>query len=126
MIEFITMTYVDINILIKVTHAPVVPPLVLFLSKHPLVEKFDLSSLVEVTSGAAPLGKELENSLRHRFPNIIMKQGTIQHSSKIKCQSIKSNKSQSVGQKQTRSLICCCFSYFVCMYIRLFDYHNAI
>ena len=61
---------------VQVTHAPIVPPLVLFLAKHPLVDSFDLSSLVEVTSGAAPLGKEMEDAMRKRLPNIIMKQGT--------------------------------------------------
>ena len=59
------------------THAPIVPPLVLFLAKHPLVDKFDLSSLVEVTSGAAPLGKEMEDAVRKRFPKVIMKQGLL-------------------------------------------------
>ncbi|MEM7136038.1 MAG: 4-coumarate--CoA ligase family protein [Myxococcota bacterium] len=37
----------------------VVPPVVLALAKHPLVDKFDLSSLEQVFSGAAPLGVEL-------------------------------------------------------------------
>ena len=37
----------------------VVPPIVLALAKHPLVDEFDLSSL-EFMSGAAPLSAELE------------------------------------------------------------------
>ena len=40
----------------KVTIAPLVPPIVLGLAKHPVVEKFDLSSIRLVFSGAAPLG----------------------------------------------------------------------
>ena len=40
----------------KVTIAPLVPPIVLGLAKHPAVEKFDLSSIRLVFSAAAPLG----------------------------------------------------------------------
>ena len=43
----------------KVTRFYAVPPIVLALAKHPLVEQFDLSSLKQVFSGAAPLGAEL-------------------------------------------------------------------
>lgn len=38
----------------------VVPPLVLFLAKHPMVEKYDLSSVRDVICGAAPLSEDLE------------------------------------------------------------------
>lgn len=47
-----------------------VPPLILFLAKHPLVDKFDLSSMVRVNSGAAPLGKELETAMLKRLPQV--------------------------------------------------------
>jgi acyl-CoA synthetase (AMP-forming)/AMP-acid ligase II len=43
----------------KITRFFAVPPIVLALAKHPLVEQFDLSSLKQVFSGAAPLGAEL-------------------------------------------------------------------
>lgn len=60
----------------KVTDAPIVPPLVLFLAKHPLVDKFDLSSVVRVSSGAAPLSKELETALVTRLPQVLkLRQG---------------------------------------------------
>ena len=39
----------------RVTYACLVPPIVLALAKHPLVEKYDLSALEFVISGAAPL-----------------------------------------------------------------------
>ena len=45
-----------------------VPPVVLLLAKHPAVDNFDLSYLTEVTSGAAPLGKELSKALMERLP----------------------------------------------------------
>ncbi|MDA0237353.1 MAG: 4-coumarate--CoA ligase family protein [Proteobacteria bacterium] len=40
----------------KVTITPIVPPIVLGLAKHPAVERYDLSSLKLILSGAAPLG----------------------------------------------------------------------
>ncbi|KAJ7982680.1 4-coumarate--CoA ligase like [Quillaja saponaria] len=59
----------------KVTVAAVVPPLVLALAKSPMVAEFDLSSIKKVLSGAAPLGKELEEALRSRVPHAIFGQG---------------------------------------------------
>ena len=44
----------------EVNRAWVVPPIVLALAKHPLVDEYDLSSLEYVNSGAAPLSAELE------------------------------------------------------------------
>jgi acyl-CoA synthetase (AMP-forming)/AMP-acid ligase II len=44
----------------RITRAYVVPPIVLALAKHPLVDQFDLSSLKFMLSGAAPLSAELE------------------------------------------------------------------
>ncbi|KAL1345492.1 hypothetical protein HN51_019224 [Arachis hypogaea] len=59
----------------KVTHLWVVPPIVLALAKHALVDKFDLSSLRHIGSGAAPLGKELMHVCSKRFPRAIVMQG---------------------------------------------------
>jgi acyl-CoA synthetase (AMP-forming)/AMP-acid ligase II len=44
----------------RITRTYVVPPIVLALAKHPLVDQFDLSSLDLVGCGAAPLSAELE------------------------------------------------------------------
>ena len=44
----------------RITRASLVPPIVLALTKHPLVDEFDLSSLKLINSGAAPLSAELE------------------------------------------------------------------
>lgn len=52
------------------TLAPLVPPLVSFLAKHPLVDKFDLSSLKAISSGAAPLSRDLEVKVAERIPNV--------------------------------------------------------
>jgi acyl-CoA synthetase (AMP-forming)/AMP-acid ligase II len=51
----------------RITRANVVPPIVLALAKHPLVDKFDLSSLEFVGSGAAPLSAELERACAERL-----------------------------------------------------------
>ncbi|KAL5756726.1 hypothetical protein ACOSQ2_021472 [Xanthoceras sorbifolium] len=59
----------------KVTVAPIVPPIVLAIAKSPDTDKYDLSSIRILKSGAAPLGKELEDAVRAKFPNAILGQG---------------------------------------------------
>ena len=51
----------------RITRAWVVPPIVLALAKHPLVDEFDLTSLEYVNSGAAPLSAELETACAERL-----------------------------------------------------------
>ena len=58
----------------KITFSYVVPPVVLQLSKHPIVDKYDLSSIRMMNSGAAPLTKELVEALYNRL-KIPIKQG---------------------------------------------------
>ena len=58
----------------KVTIAPLVPPIVLALAKNPIVEKYDLSSIRMLMSGAAPLGKDLEAAFHSRVPQAIIGQ----------------------------------------------------
>lgn len=43
-----------------------VPPLMVFLAKHPLVDDYDLSSIRELLCGAAPLSKEVEDAVKAR------------------------------------------------------------
>lgn len=52
----------------KVTIAPVVPPIVLAIAKSPELDNYDLSSIRVLKSGGAPLGKELEDTVRAKFP----------------------------------------------------------
>nr|AMQ23610.1 4-coumarate:CoA ligase 2 [Silene littorea] len=59
----------------KVTIAPFVPPIVLAIAKSPDVDKYDLSSVRTILSGAAPMGKELEDSVRAKLPNAKLGQG---------------------------------------------------
>lgn len=58
----------------KITMSYVVPPVVLLLTKHPIVEKFDLSSLRMMNSGAAPLTRELVEATYKRI-KVPIKQG---------------------------------------------------
>ena len=51
----------------KVTRFFAVPPMVLALAKHPLVDQYDLSSLRQVFSGAAPLGAEIAQEASRRI-----------------------------------------------------------
>ncbi|KAJ0527954.1 putative acid--thiol ligase [Helianthus annuus] len=60
----------------KVTIGPFVPPIVLAIANNEeVVDKYDLSSMRTVMSGAAPLGKELEDMVRRKFPNAKLGQG---------------------------------------------------
>ncbi|EAQ06203.1 AMP-binding protein [Yoonia vestfoldensis] len=45
----------------------IVPPVALALAKHPLVDQYDLSSIEQVFSGAAPMGAELSNAVGKRL-----------------------------------------------------------
>jgi acyl-CoA synthetase (AMP-forming)/AMP-acid ligase II len=51
----------------RVTVAPLVPPIILGLSKSPAVEAFDLSALRMIFSGAAPLGEGLARECAARL-----------------------------------------------------------
>jgi len=71
----------DINALLALIHkhritvAPVVPPIVLAVAKSPDLANYDLSSIRLFKSGGAPLGKELEDTVRTKFPNARLGQG---------------------------------------------------
>ena len=58
----------------RITFAYVVPPVVLLLGKHPIVDKYDLSSLRMMNSGAAPLTWELVDAVHKRL-KVPIKQG---------------------------------------------------
>jgi acyl-CoA synthetase (AMP-forming)/AMP-acid ligase II len=51
----------------SITVADLVPPIILALAKHPLVDKYDLSKLRLIVSGAAPLGADLEQACAERI-----------------------------------------------------------
>lgn len=58
----------------RVTLAHLVPPVVLALSKHPIVDEYDLSTLKMIFSGAAPLGPDLTRACMSRL-NCSVRQG---------------------------------------------------
>ncbi|CAH1261574.1 ACSF2 [Branchiostoma lanceolatum] len=55
----------------KVTRILTVPPVAVFLAKHPIVDNYDLSLIKEVFCGAAPMGTEITMALmdRLKIPN---------------------------------------------------------
>ena len=50
-----------------VTRSYLVPPILLALAKHPIVDRYDLSSLKSIVSGAAPLSTELADEVSARL-----------------------------------------------------------
>ncbi|KAK3437696.1 hypothetical protein EUGRSUZ_C02284 [Eucalyptus grandis] len=59
----------------RVTILPIVPPIVLEIAKSAEVDRYDLSSIRTIMSGAAPMGKELEDTVRAKLPNAKLGQG---------------------------------------------------
>ncbi|EIW83606.1 acetyl-CoA synthetase-like protein [Coniophora puteana RWD-64-598 SS2] len=53
--------------LYKATIGIIVPPILVVFAKHPAVDKYDMSSLETLISGAAPLGGELVSSVKERL-----------------------------------------------------------
>ncbi|RLN55903.1 hypothetical protein BBP00_00008278 [Phytophthora kernoviae] len=51
----------------KLDTVNIAPPIVQILAKHPLVDKYDLSSLNRMASWGAPLGEELQIAIRNRL-----------------------------------------------------------
>ncbi|EON67361.1 hypothetical protein W97_06614 [Coniosporium apollinis CBS 100218] len=58
----------------KITDLQVAPPILVMLDKRPETVKYDLSSVKHILCGAAPLSKELQNSVSRRF-NVVVCQG---------------------------------------------------
>ncbi|XP_071053750.1 luciferin 4-monooxygenase-like [Onthophagus taurus] len=51
----------------KINNISIVPPIMNFLVKNPMVDNYDLTSLHEITCGAAPLSHELEQAAGKKF-----------------------------------------------------------
>ncbi len=71
--RIITMPRFDLEMFLKLiqehraTRLYIVPPVALALAKHPLVDQYDVSSVTQIFSGAAPLGAEIESAVGARF-----------------------------------------------------------
>ena len=75
----------------------VAPPTMVFLSKSPLVDQYDLSSVKVIRCGSAPLGRELRSAVQTRL-NI----STVQQSyGMTECVSISG---QTIGNEKTGSV----------------------
>ncbi|KAM3297570.1 hypothetical protein ACQJBY_039466 [Aegilops geniculata] len=58
-----------------VTVAPFVPPIVVEIAKSDRVTAADLASIRMVMSGAAPMGKDLQDAFMTKIPNAVLGQG---------------------------------------------------
>ena len=69
----VTMPRFDLELFLKISQDHkarrmwIVPPVALALAKHPLVDQYDLSSIEQVFSGAAPLGAEVSDAVAKRL-----------------------------------------------------------
>lgn len=59
----------------KINTLHVVPPLMVFLAKHPIVDDYDLSTVKVIQCGAAPLSRELDEAVRQRIGARVVRQG---------------------------------------------------
>ncbi|XP_053698307.1 uncharacterized protein LOC128745297 [Sabethes cyaneus] len=77
----VVMTKFDVHLFLnsiqkyKVNLMTVPPPVLVFLAKHPIVDNYDLSSLMTLICGAAPLSKEIEDQVRERIGVAFIRQG---------------------------------------------------
>ncbi|XP_055833893.1 probable CoA ligase CCL7 [Solanum dulcamara] len=77
----VSMAKFDLEMVLKnvekyrVSHLWIVPPIVLALAKNPVVKKYNLTSLKQIGSGAAPLGKELMEECAKNLSQTVVMQG---------------------------------------------------
>ncbi|MCU4654624.1 AMP-binding protein [Roseibacterium sp. SDUM158016] len=71
--KLVTMPRFELELFLRLiqdhgaTRLYIVPPVALALAKHPMVAEFDMASVKEVFSGAAPLGPETEVAVGERL-----------------------------------------------------------
>ncbi|KAK3156151.1 hypothetical protein QOZ80_2AG0103500 [Eleusine coracana subsp. coracana] len=73
--KFDLAALVDLVRKYRVTIAPFVPPIVVEIAKSPKVTADDLASIRMVMSGAAPMGKDLQDAFMAKIPNAVLGQG---------------------------------------------------
>eukprot|EP00253_Pinus_taeda_P000264 PITA_00264 len=59
----------------KISYLTIVPPIMIAIAKQKVVERYDLSSLNEIVSGAAPLDKDTMEQCAKRLPQLTINQG---------------------------------------------------
>lgn len=83
----------------RIQWAPLVPPIVVALSKHPAVDAYDLSSLELISSGAAPLGADVQHACAERLKVSVLQGYGMTEAAGLTHVSVEGkNKSGSVGQ----------------------------
>jgi acyl-CoA synthetase (AMP-forming)/AMP-acid ligase II len=83
----------------RVTVTIVAPPIILALAHHPLVDRYDLSSLRLVGSGAAPLGADLEQRCADRLGcQVAQGYGMTEHASTLAISPLDAPRRGSVGR----------------------------
>ncbi|MGB5864192.1 MAG: AMP-binding protein [Sulfitobacter sp.] len=74
----VTMPRFDLELFLQISQDHkarrmwIVPPVALALAKHPVLDKYDLSSIEQVFSGAAPLGAEISDAVSKRLDCICL------------------------------------------------------
>lgn len=74
----VTMPRFDLPMLLQISQDHkarrlwIVPPVALALAKHPIVDDYDLSSVEQVFSGAAPMGAELSSAVEKRLDAVML------------------------------------------------------
>jgi acyl-CoA synthetase (AMP-forming)/AMP-acid ligase II len=63
--------FLDMHQRYGVTFDYLVPPIILALAKHPIVDRYDLSKLERICSGAAPLDAKLEKACSDRLRCVV-------------------------------------------------------
>ncbi|KYQ93918.1 4-coumarate-CoA ligase [Tieghemostelium lacteum] len=74
--KFDAVKFLEVMEKYEINIAYIVPPIVLLFAKSPLIDKYNLSKLRILFSGAAPLSDTVEQAIKTRFNgNVIIKQG---------------------------------------------------
>ncbi|XP_075222449.1 luciferin 4-monooxygenase-like [Lycorma delicatula] len=84
----------------KITVIPMAPPLMVFLAKNPLVNKYDLSSIKDILCAAAPCGENIIKDVMKRLGVKSIRQvyGMTELSAIITAAPVNSDKLSSVGK----------------------------
>ena len=67
MSKFVPELFLSLIERYKITSVNLVPPLILFLANHPMVDEYDISSLKHITYSAAPTGTKTAIKVKHRL-----------------------------------------------------------
>lgn len=84
----------------RITIAPLVPPVVVAVAKSDKVAKHDLSSVRMVMSGAAPMGKDIEDAFMAKIPGAVLGQVRVTPFFSL------------LDHEQTWFFFSCCINYF--------------